>query len=189
MKKFLILILVIFVVNMLLISETTHNTYNNKKFSIELGAGVRGIASERFSSVYSGTSICYSLDIAFKIMKSGEIFLHSDYLSIEGETSYTKEKTTFKMTPAELGFRLLLGKKSFVPYIGLGSGFYSYEDVHPGLTSLSESKMGFFGEGGLKFFVSQSLFLDLKVKYIMLKSEKDVDLGGLTYTGGIGFRF
>jgi outer membrane protein W len=122
-------------------------------------------------------------------MKSGEIFLHSDYLSIEGETSYTKEKTTFKMTPAELGFRLLLGKKSFVPYIGLGGGFYSYEDVHPGLTSLSESKMGFFGEGGLKFFVSQSLLLDLKVKYIMLKSEKDVDLGGLTYIGGIGFRF
>ena len=186
MKKIIILVLVVFVLNMVLVSDTESNS---KKFSFTIGAGVRGIAAGHFSDVFSGTNLCYSVDIAYKFMKSGEIFLHSDYLSIEGETDYTKEKTTFSITPIELGFRLLLGKKKFVTYFGLGGGYYSYKDEHPELLTVSESKIGFFGEGGLKFYFSKSIFFDLKVKYIMLKSENDTDLGGLTYIGGIGLRF
>ncbi len=186
MKKIIILILIIFTLNMVLISEGVIKT---KKFSFAIGAGVRGIAADHFSDIFSGTNICYSIDFAYKIMKSAELFLHSDYLSIEGESDFTKEKTTFKITPVELGFRYLIGKAKFVPYIGLGGGFYSYKDEHPELSSLSESKIGFFGEGGLKYNFSKSIFVDLKLKYIMLKSENETDLGGLAYILGIGFRF
>ncbi len=185
MKK-IIIIITIFTLIFFSISKVDAKT---KKVSITIGAGVRGVSADYFSDIFSGTNLCYSIDIAYKIMKSGELFLHSDYLALEGETTYTKEKTTFTLTPIEFGFRFLLGKKKFVPYIGLGGGSYSYEDVHPGLLTVSESKVGFFGEGGLKFYVSKSIFIDMKLKYIMLKSEKDIDLGGLAYMAGIGFRF
>lgn len=186
MKKVIILVLVVFILNMFLISDSE---LKNKKFSFTIGAGVRGIAADHFSDIFSDTNICYSIDFAYRIIKSGELFLHSDYLSIEGETDYTKEKTTFSLIPVELGFRFLFGKTKLVPYLGAGIGYYSITDEHPELGKLTESRVGFLGEGGLKFNFSNSFFVDLKLKYIMLNSENDTDLGGLTYILGIGFKF
>lgn len=186
MKRFIVFIIIVVLIG---VYTSEDLKAKDKKFSIEFGAGVRGISAEHFNSIFSGTNLCYSVDIAYKIFKSGEIFIHSDYLAIEGETDYTKEKTTFSIIPAELGYRLLLGSKSFIPFIGIGGGYYSYTDEHPGLLTVSESKLGFFGEGGIKFYFSKSIFLGLRLKYIMLNSENETNLGGLAYTGSIGFSF
>jgi len=186
MKGYKILIIVF---SLIVILVSADLNANSKKFSIEIGTGVRNIAAEHYSSIFTKTNLCYSVDVAFKIFNSGELFIHSDYLSLKGETDYTKEETSFTMIPAELGFRLLLGSKSIVPFFGLGGGYYSYTDEHPGLLTISESKVGFFGEAGLKYYFSNSIFIGLRVKYIMLKSENETDLGGLLYTGGIGFSF
>ncbi len=168
---------------------------NKKKLSITIGGGVRNIAAEDFDTIFDGTNICYSLDLSYKVSNNVELFLHSDYLKIDGKTDYTKEDTSFTLIPAELGFRYLLGKKKFKAYFGAGGGFYSYKDEHPGLETLNESQIGFFGEGGIRYLFSGSLFIDLKLKYILLKSKTEdengdtIDLGGLAYMVGIGFSF
>ena len=185
MKKILVFLLVFFIIHIVLVSGIG----NNKKFSFTVGAGIRNIDAEHFKDIFSGTNLCFSVDMSYRIIKFGECFLHTDYLSIKGELDFTKEKTTFSLIPIEFGFRLLVGKRKFVPYIGIGGGYYMYKDKHPGLETFSENKFGFFGEGGVKINFSNSMFFDLKLKYIKLKSEDETDLGGLAYMGGIGFRF
>ena len=55
--------------------------------------------------------LVYSVDIAMRITKSPGLFLHTDYLSKDGKTTFTREDTTLKITPIELGARFLIGSK------------------------------------------------------------------------------
>jgi len=168
-----------------------------KSFSITLGAGVRNFSDEEFKDVYEKTPLVYSVDIAIRIMRSLEVFLHTDYLSIKGKTTYTHEDTTLKITPIELGIRFLIGfkkscKQKLLPYLGGGVGYYMIKEEFPGGTPLEpvdEKKVGFFAEGGLRFYLMKSVFIDAKVKYIGLRSEDNIQMGGAAYIGGIGFSF
>lgn len=168
-----------------------------KSFSITLGAGVRNFSNEDFKDVYEKTPLVYSIDIAIRIMRPLEVFLHTDYLSIKGKTTYTHEDTTLKITPIELGARfLLVSKKSckrkLFPYLGAGAGYYMIKEEFPGGTPLEpvdEKKVGFFAEGGLRFYLIRSMFIDAKIKYIGLRSENDTQMGGTAYIGGLGFSF
>jgi len=57
--------------------------------------------------------------------------------------------------------------------------------------TVDDNSIGFFGEGGLRVYFGK-LFIDLKLKYNQLKYDAagtDIDLGGLSYFGGIGFSF
>lgn len=168
-----------------------------KPFSITLGAGVRNFSADGFKEVYDGTPMVYSVDIAMRIMKSLEVFLHTDYLSIDGKTTFTQENITLKITPIELGARFLIGskkpcKQKLFPYLGAGVGYYMIkEEFEAGspLESVDEKRVGFFAEGGLRFYLMKSVFIDAKLKYIGLKSENSTQMGGLAYMGGIGFSF
>jgi hypothetical protein len=166
-------------------------------FSITLGAGVRNFSADEFKEVYEGTPMVYSVDVAMKIRKSLEVFLHTDFLSIDGETTFTRENTTLKITPIELGARFLFGfkepcKQKLFPYLGAGVGYYMIkEEFEAGspLEPVDEKRMGFFAEGGLRFYIIKSVFIDAKLKYIALKSENSTQMGGLAYMGGLGFSF
>jgi len=167
-----------------------------KSFSITIGAGVRNFSNDLFKEVYEKTPLVYSVDIAMRITKSLEVFLHTDYLSIDGKTTYTKEDTTLKITPAELGARFLIGskpcKQKFFPYLGAGIGYYMIKEEFPGGTPIEpvdEKKVGFFAEGGLRFYLMKSVFIDAKLKYIGLRAENNTQMGGLLSLGGIGFSF
>jgi hypothetical protein len=168
-----------------------------KSFSITLGVGIRNFSEDLFKEVYEGTPMIYSVDIAMRIMKSLEVFLHTDYLSIDGKTTFTGEVTTLKITPVELGARFLIGskkpcKQKLFPYLGGGVGYYMIKEEFEGGTPLEpvdEKRLGFFAEGGLRFYVIKSVFIDAKLKYIGLKSEGGTQMGGLAYMGGIGFSF
>jgi len=168
-----------------------------KSFSITLGAGVRNFSADEFKEVYEGTPIVFSVDVAIKIMKSLEAFLHTDYLSINGKTTFTQEDTTLKITPIELGARFLIGskkpcKQKLFPYLGAGVGYYMIkEEFEAGspLEPVDEKRVGFFAEGGLRFYLIKSVFIDAKLKYIGLRSENSTQMGGLAYMGGIGFSF
>jgi hypothetical protein len=168
-----------------------------KTFSITLGAGVRNFSNGDFKEVYEGTPMVYCVDIAIRIMKSLEVFLHTDYLSIDGKTTYTREDTTLKITPIELGARFLLGskkpcKQKLFPYLGAGVGYYMIKEEFPGGTPIEpvdEKRVGFFAEGGLRFYLMKSVFIDAKLKYIGLRSENSTQMGGPAYMGGLGFSF
>ncbi len=166
-------------------------------FSITLGAGVRNFSADEFKEVYEGTPMVYSVDVAMKIRKSLEVFLHTDFLSIDGETTFTRENTTLKITPIELGARFLIGfkepcKQKLFPYLGAGVGYYMIkEEFEAGspLEPVDEKRVGFFAEGGSRFYLIKSVFIDAKLKYIAFTSENSTQMGGLAYMGGIGFSF
>ncbi len=163
---------------------------NNGKFSITAGGGIRNISEEIFKTVYGSNVIAYNIDIAFKLGKSLEMFVHSDYLNVKGELEFAPKDTTLTIIPAEAGLRMIFGKSKFKPYLGLGAGYYMLKEENF-IGTINDNSIGFFGEGGFRVYFGK-IFLDLKAKYIQLQYDvagTKIDLGGLSYFGGIGFSF
>ncbi len=183
MKKILF-ILLIFILGI--------NILNAEKFSFYLGAGIRNVTEERYEEVYGKNNITYSADIGFKIFRSLELFLHTDYFKCDGKLTFSKENTTLTIIPIELGARYILSNKIIKPYIGAGMGYYTYKEENF-IGTIDDNKTGFFAEGGIRLFVTKPLFIDLKFKYISLNIKNnegsDIQLGGISYMGGIGVTF
>jgi hypothetical protein len=168
-----------------------------RKVSLTLGAGIKSLTDDLFKEVYDTNNITYSLDVGVIIIDTLELFLHSDYFKINGQLTYTKEKTTLKIIPLEIGARYLIKmtrscKLMIFPYIGAGSGLYLIEENNP-IGTFEKNKFGFFAEGGIRFYIGNRFFIDSKIKYIYLNVPSDIgeniQMGGLSYTGGIGIAF
>ena len=193
MKKLIVLMSVILLLGFHFSYGEEGEPCDYKTFSLTIGAGARNFSEELFNDVYDGAGIIYSFDAAMKVWRTLVVFFHTDYLSKTGELTYTLEETTFKLIPLELGARYLLPTKKtcdaklFV-YIGAGAGYYLIKEENT-IGTVDEKKVGFFGEGGVRFYLMSSFFVDAKLKFISLKSENDTNLGGLAYTGGIGISF
>lgn len=168
------------------------------KFSFSIGAGTRGVSAPLYEDIYEKAPIIYSVDLAYKVIPSMEVFLHTDYFTKDGLTTLTKEDTTLKIFPIELGARLfanVMKKKDarvkLLPYLGAGAGYYMVKEDNP-IGSLDEKSLGFFIEGGFRVVFS-SLFVDLKLKNIMVKIEDDkgdkIKMGGFAIIGGVGLSF
>ncbi len=168
------------------------------RFSISAGAGMRTISDDDYKDVYDGSIISLYLEAEAGIMKSLKGFLRFNTFSTTGETTFTLEETTLKMTAVEAGPRYLFkaGKKLF-PYIGAGAGYYMTKEDNP-IGEAKENKLGFFGEGGVRFYAMKSLFIDAKFKYVFLDLthtnettgiETEAKLGGFAISGGIGYTF
>lgn len=195
MKRLTVLLLVLFVgvafSNMqAMAQETASEPSAVKKFSLSVGAGMRNFSEQLYKDVYGSSGITYNVDLGFKFGKSLEAFLHTDYFSKTGELTYTKEETTLKIIPVELGARFLIkvgNGGSLFPYIGAGAGYYMYKEENF-IGTVDEKKFGFFAEGGLRFYLMGSFFIDAKVKNVFLKVE-DLQLGGFAFMGAIGISF
>ncbi|MCP4158416.1 MAG: outer membrane beta-barrel protein [bacterium] len=195
MKKVIVLLVVLLVSFTLVSAE---EDCARGKFSLTVGAGMRNFSETLYEDVYDKGGVSFNIDFGVKIMKSLEVFLHSDLFSVDGELTYTQETTTLKITPMELGARFLFGGKSdsckakFFPYIGAGAGYYMYKEESV-IGTIDEKKLGFFFEGGLRFYALGKVFIDAKVKNVMLTVESesgaDIKLGGFSYMGGIGITF
>lgn len=187
MRKLTMMLIIISAVAFLNAMEDS----SQKKLRLTIGAGIRNVSQSTFEAVYGTNNLTYSLDIAYKVGRSFEVFLHSDYLSAKGSLDFDPKATTLTIFPAELGVRFVLGEKKFLPYIGLGGGYYMLKEENF-IGSVDENKFGFFGEGGFCFNFNKTFFIDLKLKYNILNYDlngTDIDLGGLSYYGGIGIRF
>jgi hypothetical protein len=167
------------------------------KFSLSVGAGMRVVADDLFKDVYGTSGISINVDFGVKVMKSLEVFLHTDYFTIDGELTYTGEDTTLTIIPAELGARYLIPinkecKTKLFPYFGVGVGYYMVKEENV-IDTFEQNKVGFFAEGGLRFYFAGSIFADLKLKNVFLKVENDqgdsVEAGGLAYMFGVGISF
>jgi hypothetical protein len=177
--------------------DTGDNLCPTQRFSLSVGVGMRNFSEELYKDVYGSSAISYNVDFGVKILESLEIFLHTDYFSTSGELTYTNEETTLKIIPIELGARYLLSvnkkcKPRLFIYFGGGGGYYMYKEENV-IGTIDEKKIGFFVEGGFRFYFMKAFFFDAKVKNVFLKvdvSEGDkIELGGLSYMGGIGISF
>ena len=193
MKKFLILaILVTFILG---VSPSLNAQSRNcvSKISLSVGAGIRNFSSSLYKDVYGDSPTTYNADLGFRLSNIFEAFVHTDYLKVDGQTTYTHDTTTLKILPAEVGLRLLLPvtkgcKFVILPYLGGGAGYYMIKE-ESAIGTVDEKRTGFFFEGGLRIYIMKPVFIDLKAKDVMLKSKSDVNLGGFTYQGGIGISF
>ncbi|MCP5054585.1 MAG: porin family protein [bacterium] len=165
----------------------------SKKFSLTANVGVRNFTETLFKDIYSDTPITFGVDLAYRVLEPLEIFFHTDLFSIDGKLTFTEEPTTLKITPLELGGRYLLSTKNsknqkFFPYVGAGAGYYMIKEDNA-IGNLDEKRVGFFAEGGFRFYVAGSIFVDLKLKNVFVKSESGVNVGGFSYMGGVGISF
>jgi len=160
------------------------------RFSVTLGAGVRNFTGDA-DDVYDLVNLTFCLDVGFRFTKSFEVFLHTDFLTAKGNLTITDEETTITIIPIEAGGRYLLGKGSFNPYLGAGLGFYLINEENP-IGTIDESGVGFFVEAGLKYFFGKSIFIDAKLKYVLLSIRPEdisINLGGPAVLLGFGFSF
>jgi opacity protein-like surface antigen len=192
MKKLAMLVLCLTLVQWLYAA----GPLDTKTFSLAIGAGARNFTEAQFKDSYDSTPITYNVDLAYKFWKTMEVFFHTDMLSADGKLTYTNEDTTLKITPLELGVRYLLAMEKskhqkIYPYLGGGVGYYMVKEDNF-IGNLDEKKIGFFVEGGLRFYVTGSIFVDAKLKYVSISIESQTqvsNVGGLAYTGAIGFSF
>jgi outer membrane protein W len=177
------------------------------KFSITVSAGIRSIPEKMYERVFGKNNLAYGLDLSYRIGKTTVVFLHSDYFSVNGSTTLTEEEAKLTITPIEAGMRIFLAKGKFVPYLGAGAGYYSVkEEVSIGneTNEFSANEVGFFAEGGLKFYFTNSLYVDIKGKYLFLNivPEENIvnsnggfiyleerKLNGFSLMGGLGISF
>ena len=194
MKKMAFLLILILVISFLHLDARSNPAKTTPasahSFSITLGGGGRYFTGDD-EDVYNFINLVFALDVAYKFNKSIEIFLHGEYLSAKGKLTITEEETTLNIIPAELGGRFLFGKKRFFSYLGAGLGYYFIKEDNP-IGTINESGIGFFGEAGIKTFFTNSLFLDIKLRYVALSikpEDTSVDLGGIAVLAGLGIAF
>lgn len=202
MKKLMVLFVALFVgltfTNIQMQAQDTDDDFClTGRFSFSVGAGMRNFSEYLFKDVYGSGGISFNVDFGVKIWKSIEVFLHTDYFSIDGELTYTLEETTLRIIPIEVGARYLLSvnkkcKPRLFIYLGGGGGYYMYKEENI-IGTIDEKEFGFFAEGGFRFYFMKAFFLDAKIKNVFLKVEDSegnkIKLGGLSYMGGIGISF
>lgn len=195
MKKLAVLFLVVLVglafTNMQVFAQDAEKTpCSPKKFSLSVGAGMRSVADDLYKDVYDGSGITYSIDFGVRLGQALEAFLHTDYFTRDGELTFSAEETTLTIIPIELGARYLIKADKnckLYPYIGAGAGYYMYKEENF-IGTVDDKKFGFFVEGGVRYYLMSSFFIDAKVKNVFLKVE-DVKLGGFAFMGAVGLSF
>jgi len=158
--------------------------------------GRRMVADPKIRGVY-GNGTVYDPFLAVRLWKG--LAVGVDYeggYSRTGKIGTYQEPTSLKVTGSEFFVRYELNLKFVSPFVKVGYGSYSYqqtiESPHIAGHVVDGTKSCPSFAGGLRFFPVKFLFLSAELKYVPLKVkpyEEEVDLGGMRYLVGAGFRF
>ncbi|MFQ5721443.1 MAG: hypothetical protein ACE5GI_03020 [Candidatus Aminicenantales bacterium] len=116
--------------------------------------------------------------------------------SKKGEIGIYQEPARLKVAGPEAFVCYQLRVKSFFPYLKIGCGYFAYkqtvESPYVEEYKVDHKKATVTLSGGFKIFILNNFFLGAEVKYVPFKVqpyEYRVDLGGIRYLVGLGFRF
>lgn len=157
--------------------------------------GYRTVSSAGIREVY-GNGFVYYPAISINIMKG--FFVGTGYeggYSRSGRIGIFEDYSTLKIYGVEgfAGYAFNLAAISF--YARAGLGFYRYKqfiDVPDLPYKVDNWTVTQLVAGGARYFIGKNLFLTAELKYVRMKVkpvEEEVDLGGLRFLGGLGFRF
>jgi hypothetical protein len=170
------------------------------QYALDLEVGMvygrRMVADPKIRGVY-GNGTVYDPFLAVRLWKGLAVGL--DYeggYSRTGKIGTYQEPTNLKVTGPEFFVRYAFNLKFVSPFVKVGYGSYSYRQTiespyiagHVVDGTKSSPSIG----AGLRFFPVKFLFLSAELKYVPLKVkpfEVEVDLGGVRYLVGAGFRF
>jgi len=182
-------------------------TFGDGDFSLCIGAGMRSINEDIAESLYGKNNLAYSLDLAYGLGNFVDIFVHTDLFKVTGKTTLTEEATSLRIVPVEAGMRVRLSGHRMEPHFGFGAGYYMVTDeidINAQTFTFKKNQVGFFLEGGLRFYVTRGLFAFAQGRFTFLKISPDEavsedgsgiiyyperDLGGFYICGGLGYRF
>lgn len=112
-----------------------------------------------------------------------------------GKVGIYREESTFVIKGWEICGILRYRVKRFVPYLKYGYGYYSYkQDIESEYNRLEvdHHKAAAVLGAGLHIFLLDGLFFSAEIKYVPLKVNPfgiEIDMGGMRYLAGLGFRF
>ena len=186
MKKTLYIILCLFVLS-----------FSVYSVEIELGInyGGRSVSDSTIKDIYGNGSVYYP-HLNIKVWQ-GLMFGvgYEGGYDQDGKLDILNVHTTLNVK----GFDLYIGYEfkinSFAPYIKLSYSSYSFEQTidHEYFTIPVKGDKNVLGiGGGLKFYVTDGLFVGVDLRYIPLKVnpvEVEIDLSGLRYSFLVGYSF
>jgi hypothetical protein len=161
--------------------------------SLEVILGGYDMNEPRFDAVYPKGGLLAGLGASARIISNLNLYLEAKYWEREGELTFSKESTTFRLIPISLGVRYILPLGVFNPYAGAGGDMYFYyEDNAIGTTINSAS--GYHATAGTYLRLSRNvpLMLDLKAKYTWVNTAEgdfEIKLGGFEYAVGLAMAF
>jgi len=161
--------------------------------SLEVILGGYDMNEPRFDAVYPNGGLLAGLGASARIISNFNLYLEAKYWEREGELTFSKETTTFRLFPISLGVRYILPLGVFNPYAGAGGDMYFYyEDNAIGTTINSAS--GYHATAGTYLRLSRNvpLMLDLKAKYTWVNTAEgdfEIKLGGFEYAVGLAMAF
>ncbi len=169
-------------------------TWGLQAVDLDLGLffGTRSVKDAQIREVY-GNGTAYFPYVAVTFWKG--IFAGLGYeggYDRDGKIGLFQEDSNLKVSGLEFfaGYRFDLGKVS--PYLKLGLGNYSYQQVVSGKTTVDDKKSSLTLAAGAKFYPIKDLFLAAEIKCVPLKVkpiDTEVDLGGMRLAAGIGYTF
>jgi len=189
-KKSWIIIFWLLVFNSLFISSALAS---DRQGTFELTIGNYSMNEPRFEAVYHKGGMIQGIGLSVFIINDFDFYFAMKGFYKSGELTHTQENTKFLLIPVSLGIRYSRPIGLFCPYFGLGIDYYFYMETNP-IQSIINYTRGFHFQGGSYFKISDKLpiWLDLKLKYTMAKTEEnnlDIQLGGFEYGLGLVFVF
>jgi outer membrane protein W len=197
MKKLLGIVVLSFV--MVLVSQSSF-AQEAKKFAF--GARVSYNIFQDDEIELFNTNIDTEYDSSVSI-SADFTYLFNESFSLELSLGYLKTDMTVSRFGDKLGYGeltqipiLLTGRYHFsvndkvMPYIGLGVGYYLndmedadgngdfFDDAPSGVNSFADDAFGFHLAGGVEYFVTDNVALNLDLKYVLLSTTIGFDGAG-----------
>lgn len=143
-----------------------------------------------FKDIY-GSGLSYGGEIGFTLMPGVTLWAGGEYYTADGQLTFSEESTKIQITPLWAGLKLSLPEVKISPYVGVGVGYFLYNESNP-IGTVKDGEIGFIGQAGVMLRVLTSVFVDFQGSYSICKvkpEDVEADLGGLRATVGIGVEF
>ena len=127
------------------------------------------LSNELYKEVYGSGSVMPAISLAFG-NNHYEVRAETGLFNKTGAMTKSKESVKLRINPITIGARIKFLKTKLRPYIGAGVGLYLYKETLPArFESVSDSTMGFHGEGGFCFALSRKIDIDLNFRLYLGK--------------------
>ena len=189
---------------------TTNNKAKNPQqepyspyMEVEFKVGYFRPTSSVLRDIYSGGAI-YAFEYDVTVWKGLTVFTEGDYFVKHGRSIGESNKTKLQIGGYSFGLQYDFSIVSWLDfYVGLGPKFFFFRstDHNPNVRKYtSKNDVGVIGKAGFYWLIPKNFYIDTFVEYsycrMHFKAEKNkpvipfnLDVGGLSAGGGVGYRF
>jgi hypothetical protein len=140
-----------------------------------------------FTDTYD-SGVSFGAEIAFNVSDYFGVWAGFDRFSQTGHIAVTGEKAFLRLIPLFAGLRLQLPFDRFIPYTGIGLGYFTYKESYPNRT-VDAGDVGLILQAGCLLEILDRIYLDIKGGFsrcITDTGERKANLGGMMFGLGIG---